>query len=357
MENDIMIYLYPGRSIFRPSKVRRAAFTLIELLVVVSIIALLITILVPALSGARRSAKNTKVLAMFKTIDEGAQLFRAENEKQYRQTNGYPPSHRAEDPVTKGTQDIMGAQWLVRSLLGADLQGFIPRRIVPRSLQDRDNKTDEQLHWYTPLASDPPIDRIPAYVSLDRVTVTDRAIDLSPSPPDSELWRWCIANCADRNMRDRQAPSKLAPVFMDPFGGPILYYAANAYGTALCVKKDDDRNLYQRKQKGYYTHEDNVGFTGRGLAPSDHGWLLKQRTRHPLEVFGPNNFKDVDDPKWSTSFANYIHDHSIEASTPGTRNNSAARIIKPFNPKTYLLISAGDDGVYGTSDDVKNFDR
>ncbi len=358
-----MICSYPGRSIVRQSNARRAGFTLIELLVVVSIIALLVSILVPSLTGARRAAKNTKTLAIFKTLDEGAQLFRADNEKQYRQTNGYPASHRAEDLATTGTQDIMGAQWLVRSLLGADMQGFIPRRIVPRSLQNREDKTDEQVRWYQPQPNDPPIDRIATYVSLDRVTVTDRAIDLSPVPPEPRLWKWCVANC-DKDFRDRQNPRKLAPVFMDPFGGPILYYAANAYGTALCVTQEDDRSLYKGTQKGYYTHEDNIGFTGRasgsggrGGGREGHGWLLKQRKRHLIEVFGPSDFKDIDDGQWSTSFAHYIHDHSIEESAPGTQSNSATRVIKPFNADSYLLISAGEDGVYGSSDDVKNFGR
>jgi len=54
---------------------RTRAFTLIELLVVISIIALLISILIPALANARRSAKAIYCANNLKNISMGASLY------------------------------------------------------------------------------------------------------------------------------------------------------------------------------------------------------------------------------------------------------------------------------------------
>jgi len=54
---------------------RTRAFTLIELLVVISIIALLMSILLPSLKGAREAGRRTKCMANLKGIGQGVQLY------------------------------------------------------------------------------------------------------------------------------------------------------------------------------------------------------------------------------------------------------------------------------------------
>ncbi|MBI5863674.1 MAG: prepilin-type N-terminal cleavage/methylation domain-containing protein [Planctomycetes bacterium] len=61
---------------------RRSGFTLIELLVVVAIIALLISILLPSLQGAREQGKRAKCLANMKSIAQGSVAYATEDKKE-----------------------------------------------------------------------------------------------------------------------------------------------------------------------------------------------------------------------------------------------------------------------------------
>jgi len=63
----------------RNSRKQRPAFTLIELLIVIAIIATLIGILLPALAGARESARTTKCMSNIRSIGTSLTLYADSN--------------------------------------------------------------------------------------------------------------------------------------------------------------------------------------------------------------------------------------------------------------------------------------
>ena len=82
----------PAADPLRPARAgvaaRRPAFTLIELLMVIGIIALLISIILPALNRAREAANRTKCLANLRSI--GQAMFIYANGHRDRLPNGNP---------------------------------------------------------------------------------------------------------------------------------------------------------------------------------------------------------------------------------------------------------------------------
>jgi len=341
---------------------RRSAFSLVELLTVIFIIGLLIAILVPSLNSARNAAKRITTAKEIDSIKVGLEMFKNENGPDFPQSNGYPPSFShpplgsyafdssvGQFPFLKDNPVVYGAQWLPAMLMGVDRQGYIKRSSVPRKTPPLDPP-----QWYKP---DPfgdgktVIERANLYLTPE-TTPTRRTKDLPGRP--SQAFTAVFEKVPD------------LPVLVDAFDQPILYYVSNTSGkpTNMVEKIHNKDNSYsgagQANGPPFYFHQDNVGFTGD---ETNDGWDFSNTGgKHAIKLDGALVTADkiIDpDPQYRDTFARYIVDRKIYSklltdAEPGHAGVDAATPLRPVNADTYLLISSGVDGKYGTTDDVSN---
>jgi type II secretory pathway pseudopilin PulG len=112
---------------------RFAAFTLVELLVVIGIIAVLIAILLPTLSAARRSASRTACLSNMRQLATGLFMYAAENKgsfpphklgvSNYDSEQGYRSSWVGQ-PNKYAADGYAGLGFLIRSRIMKDGKAF-----------------------------------------------------------------------------------------------------------------------------------------------------------------------------------------------------------------------------------------
>jgi len=275
---------------------KRTGFTLVELLAALGIIALLAGLLIPAMSMVRRTAKETKQKAQFTTIGLALTTFKNDY-------GDYPRSDWLLPPAPGS--DYCGSQKLTEALLGWDLLGFHP-------------KSDFRSNGFND-------DRVFIYDANNPVFFDQRR---GPYLELATVDAFRLGNISIRYPGMFNNTRPLAPntfVLCDVFGAkkitlangetvragaPILYYRANTSGKTIreIYNVQDNDALVQVKQQA-----DNK--------------------EHPLTRPG-GQFQ---------YFYDYIRDPKISARP------------WPYRPDSYILISAGVDGLYGTGDDIRNF--
>lgn len=275
---------------------KKAGWTIVELLTVMSIIVILITLLVPSLNMARRYATQVKQRNQFHSIDVAMELFHGIHD-------GYPGS----DEVDETGAQYCGALKLCEAMLGQDLLGCHP---------DSRFRADG-------MGGNPPVDLYPPnpptanlkarealYLKLEEANAYELQ-DLFPSTGSFSGDKFVICDVYKR-VRNIKTGKQV--------GMPVLYYKADTSKTLHDLLDPD--NL-----ENIYDYKDNHMLTALGMpwgAPPPGG------PQHPI-------FQDP------TIFYQM------------TRNAKITAMNRPYRSDSFLLISAGYDGEYGTRDDIFNF--
>jgi prepilin-type N-terminal cleavage/methylation domain-containing protein/prepilin-type processing-associated H-X9-DG protein len=113
-------------SIVRRALSPRAGFTLVELLVVIGIIALLMSILLPALNRARMQANTVKCATQMREIGNAFRYYASENR------NFYPPAKL--EPVTGEVYNINGFDHKIGTANSAFWVNFISKYVTKNNV-------------------------------------------------------------------------------------------------------------------------------------------------------------------------------------------------------------------------------
>ncbi|MBL8878445.1 MAG: prepilin-type N-terminal cleavage/methylation domain-containing protein [Phycisphaerales bacterium] len=323
----------------------KAGFTLVELLTVIAIISLLIGILIPSLSAARTQAKATKTTAMFSSLGKAIEMFRNDNDR-YPQSNGRTPF---ENQSSSGTPFLSGAQWLGMQMLGADRKGFVKTTLIndkpTGSGGSGDGVINEQdwLDWYalTPAKN----------YARNATYMEPGARDVAT--PETYQTEFAPGGAAPASLTAGTSVwnnSKL-PFFVDSFGFPVLYYAAND-GAERPFSTGTRNTLVM----GRYDQSDNIQFTGTtaangvNTAANEDGWDLGGGLPHKIKELGWNPTQPNEQPAGDTFAHAFFNLQTFEA----TRQGATQGKVWPRNPDTFILLSPGPDAIWGTHDDISN---
>lgn len=214
--------------------------------------------------------------------------------------DGYPPSD-ANDPTGR---PYCGAMKLAEALMGQDVLGFHRDSVFRADGKDANgiaelyrpvkNRQELQLRRgpYLPPESADCLSLVQIYGHRNT----------GPFDPNSRVL------CDEYPRKHKTGPKA---------GMPVLYYKADTSKTAHDVNDPDNPD-------NIYDYRDNHALLALGV-PGE------PEKKHPMFA----------DPKLFYKI---------------TRSDMATGASRPFRADTYILISAGPDGLYGTKDDICNFE-
>jgi hypothetical protein len=266
---------------------------------------------VPALNKVRRYARDVQQKAQFNAINAAVELFSNE-------FDGYPPSD-ALDPTGAA---YCGSMKLCEALMGRDLLGFHSNSIFRRDGMDA-------------------AARIPLY------------------PPNIDAMSPILR---ENNLRARKGPfvqNENANVFQlqKIYGTNVGSFLGSTF--VLC-------DVYARQMRTgektgmpilYYRADTANSYHDPNLASA----MTRTDSRGNIFSYWDNQDLVLLGKPWQTggTSGGVSTNHLMAQPTRFYRNTQSEQIVttmRPFRADTFILISAGWDGEYGTADDICNFE-
>jgi len=313
-----------------PRRQTASGFTLVEMLTTMAIIAILIGLLVPAFGLIKNAAMTVRQQAQFQGISVALEAF-------YNDFGYYPPSncysYNTTSPEMRPDfqQAYSGAQKLAEAIVGWDSFGVHPR-----------------TGWWGDGKNDLDGDTVPEQVYSPSVGI------MGSNPVQ------VIETAADnRTVRkgpylepESAKPLRLSDIYANlPTVGTYTladsYVLADQFGKVANTrtgKKTGMPILYFRANSSNLEHAfpQAPPITGTKLAPL----IYNVRDNYPFYQAAPPFARTSAHPLGQTEqiFYDRTTDPDLSGPLPRPRRSD------------YLLLSAGKDGLYGTADDVFNFE-
>jgi len=305
-------------------------FTIIELLTVMSIIVVLIGLLVPALNKVRRYAQDVNQKAQLHSIDAALALF-----LNFDESDNYPDS----SALDMDGNAYPGAMKLCEAMMGQDLMGFHPEsRFRLDGTDGRLNPTKLYEPGVPNLA-----ENLKARQGTNLPEDNANAFRLSSIYSQADLGNSAFGGTMAADMfvlcDVYKRVDNLGTTGGTKIGMPILYYKADPSGSYHDANAPVGPDRISNN--GFiYNVFDNEDIVAMGKPWEAQG---SQQKNHVLSA----TYSGVD------KFYSATENKQISITSTATVNLGLSK--RPYRADSFILISAGYDGEYGTADDITNY--